>query len=116
MYLQVWTRPEPGCKLLKLARRVNDQTLDVCWVSNQQQNRFIVFPALQRSDPRHGRGVERIGAEAVERVGAKRDHAALFDYFDQFVSIRVVFKLGASRTFESKPETYGLTTAYEDAK
>jgi len=92
------------------------QTIHFANISNQQQDRFIVFPALQRSYALDGSSVERIGAQPVKRVGAKRYHAALFDYCRQFVLIRVFFRLGASRTFGSNPETYGFTTAYDDAK
>src|ERR1044072_2838365 len=34
----------------------------------------------------------------------------------QFGSRRVFFRLGASNTFASNPETYGLTSEYDDAK
>jgi hypothetical protein len=56
------------------------QTVHFANISDQQQDWFIVFPALQSSYALDPSRVERIGAEPVERVGAKRDHPALFDY------------------------------------
>ena len=65
--------------------------------------------------------IERIGAKPVERVGAKRDHAAFSHdvvraLHRQFVLIRVFLRLGASSTLGSNPVTYGFTIAYDDAK
>ena len=89
---------------------LNNQTIELSKISDQKQDRFVVFPALQSSDARNCVGIERIGSQPIERVSAERD------YFVQFVSILVFFKLGASSTFASNPETYGLTTAYDEAK
>lgn len=97
-------------------RALDYQSINLSSIGDQQQDRLIAFSSFQGTYAINGDGIERIGAKPVERVRAKRNHPTLFDYFVQFVLIRVCFKLGASSTFASKPETYGLTTEYDDAK
>jgi hypothetical protein len=61
---------------IKRRRSLRNKTIDFGRVGDQQQNWLAVFPALELANFSHSRRVERIGAEAVKRVGAKRDDAA----------------------------------------
>ncbi len=56
-----------------------DKSIDLIYVGNQKQDRFVLFPAFEFFELANCGGVQRVSSEAVKRVGAKRDYAAVSD-------------------------------------
>ena len=62
-------------------RSFGNEARDLILIADQNQNWFVVFPALELFDFLNRDFVERIGAETIERVRAKSNDAAALAYF-----------------------------------
>ena len=74
-------RPEPFRQNIECACTHSDEALNLIDVADDDQNRFGRFPALQLFDSLDRAAIQRVRAQAVERVGAKGDDAAARDRF-----------------------------------
>ena len=56
-----------------------NESADLLAITDNDQDGFALFPALELFDSLNGRNVEGIGAKTIEGVGTKSDDAAAGD-------------------------------------
>ncbi len=70
------TGPEPRGQPRGEGRQRAQAPLDLREIGGDQRKRLLGRPPLRGEEARDGRGIERVGREAVERVGGNRDDPA----------------------------------------